>query len=192
MVIKIYKRLVCPAYSQKISSELSINHGQPLTSHNSNAYNESHDDSFPLPSWWAHCFWFPNPHGAVGIWIEMISRWWIHICVFIFNPNPTWGNARKKRKKNTGNFPIDKFHGKLGELMWTMPFTKPWSAAVSRPLAPFRSCRPSRRAETRWSRSGSGERLEANGRQSGFWEMDDDGIFLLNVSKIGKNMCVCL
>ena len=32
--------------------------------------------------------------------------------------------------------------------MWTMPFTKRWSAAVSRPLAPFRSCRPSRRAET--------------------------------------------
>lgn len=90
---------------------------------------------------------------------------------------------------------MDKFHGKLGELMWTMPFTKPWSAAVSRPLAPFRSCRPSRRAKNRWSRSGSGERLEANGRQSGFWEMDDEDFFLLKVSKgvkIGKHMCVYL
>lgn len=116
MVIKIYKRLVCPAYSQKISSELSINHGQPLTSHNSNAYNESHDDSFPLPSWWAHCFWFPNPHGAVGIWIEMISRWWIHICVFIFNPNPTWGNARKKKEKKHWKFP----HRQISwETWWT-------------------------------------------------------------------------
>ena len=87
MVIKIYKRCVCPAYSQKVSSELSINHGQPLTSHDSNAYHESHDDSFPLPSWWAHCFGFQIPMELLGYemnWYLGGGRW-IHM-FFLFSP----------------------------------------------------------------------------------------------------------
>lgn len=99
----------------------------------------------------------------------------------------------KKKEKKHWKFP----HGQISwETWWTNVNYAFHQALVRSRFSTFStfsqlSAKPSR--GNRWSRSGSGERLEANGRQSGFWEIDDDGIFLLKVSKgvkIGKKMCV--